>query len=202
MDTLFKNNASGMSQDILTNVGNTLVLATGDGARFPDPTGNEYFLLSIMSFTVGKESAWEILKCTGRSGDTLTVQRGQENTAQMEWPAGSFVEHRLTAAQASDMLAGRIVMDGTTQTVGFNANAGFHYKIHTSGGSVIVTLPQGVLGDMVGIIDILGWAATNPIVLHPQTGQKIYSLEEDMMIEKAYFSGILKYIGQEGWYFV
>lgn len=40
----------------------------------------------------------EIVKCTSVSGDTLTVERGQDGTAADDWKAGDIVDFRLTAA--------------------------------------------------------------------------------------------------------
>ena len=60
-------------------------LATGEGARFPS-SGN---------FPVTCED--EIVLCTARSGDVLTVTRAQEGTAAVAHSSGKAVELRITA---------------------------------------------------------------------------------------------------------
>jgi hypothetical protein len=81
------------------------VLATGDGALFPSPTGIEWFPLTLQS-----SAAIEILKATARSGDSITVERAQEGTTAMAFSAGDRAELRFTAgvhetyAQVSELL--------------------------------------------------------------------------------------------------
>ena len=66
-------------------------VATDEGAKFPD-TGD---------FHVTCED--EIVKCTARSGDVLTVTRAQEETAAAAHIAGRTVELRITAAIVEEL---------------------------------------------------------------------------------------------------
>lgn len=93
---LFKNNASSSLAFDVNATDNTLVLAAGEGNRFPSPAGVEFFLLTLTQ-GVGLESSWEIVKCTARSGDSLTVARAQEGSVGLAWAAGSKAELRVTA---------------------------------------------------------------------------------------------------------
>jgi hypothetical protein len=43
----------------------------------------------------------EIMLCTSRTGDALTVERGQEGTTAAAWATGDFVDHFLTAGTAA-----------------------------------------------------------------------------------------------------
>ena len=105
---LFKNNAYGYLAATIDNDDTTLTLSSGQGARFPNPTGTDYFLLTLIGLdNNGAENAWEIVKCTARSTDTLTVVRAQESTSAAGWNIGTRVELRVTAG----------TLDGMTQVV-------------------------------------------------------------------------------------
>lgn len=89
---LFANNAVGTLATAITNVGGTLTLTSGHGARFPSPAANEHFVVTVQS-----GAAFEIMHCTGRSADALAVARGREGTSARSFPAGASVTMRVTA---------------------------------------------------------------------------------------------------------
>ena len=93
---LFANNASSTLAAGITNVATSLTLVTGQGALFPNPTGGDWFLLTLTQAT-GVELSWEIVKVTARSTDALTIVRAQESTTAAAWGAGAKAEARLTA---------------------------------------------------------------------------------------------------------
>ena len=98
MTQLFANNAYGSLAATLSNSATSLTLGTGQGARFPTPTGGDYFLLTLVGIDSNtNENAWEIVKVTGRSTDALTIVRAQEGTTAATWASGSHVELRATA---------------------------------------------------------------------------------------------------------
>jgi len=98
MTQVFKNNAYGSLAAELSAVGTVATLATGNGANFPSPTGGDHFLATLILLDGnGAESAWEIVKCTARATDGLTIERAQEGTTARIWPAGSRIELRTTA---------------------------------------------------------------------------------------------------------
>lgn len=71
----------------------TLRVPTGHGnARFPSVAP---FMLQI--------GATELVKCTLRSSDTLTIVRAQEGSSAGSWPVGTTVQQVLTAGNLSDM---------------------------------------------------------------------------------------------------
>ncbi len=77
----------------------TLTVATGHGARFPSPGAGDYFIATLeevdgSNVVVGRER----VRCTSRTGDVLTITRGQEDTTARAFPGGSRVELRVTAA--------------------------------------------------------------------------------------------------------
>lgn len=92
----FTNNAYGFLASGVSAVATTLVLGSGEGARFPTTSGDN-FKVTLIALTNGQETAWEIVNVTGRSSDTLTVTRAQEGTTALVWPSLTRVELRLTA---------------------------------------------------------------------------------------------------------
>ena len=105
MAQLFANNAFGSLGATLSAVSTTLTLATGQGVRFPTPTGGDHFLLTLVGIDGnGNENAWEIVKVTGRASDALTVVRGQEGTTAALWASGARVEMRATKGTFDGLL--------------------------------------------------------------------------------------------------
>lgn len=97
---LYTNNAAGtMAADI--GVSDTAVLlGAGQGVAFPTLAGGDYFYVTLIhnvTFQI------EIVKCTARVGDTLTVVRGQDSTTAIAFTAGSIAEVRLVAQGLRDL---------------------------------------------------------------------------------------------------
>lgn len=93
MALLYSNNASSTLAADLAIGGTTLSLFAGTGALFPNPTGGDYFKLTLED-SVGNV---EIVHCTARSTDSCTITRAQEGTAARAFSAGAAVENRFTA---------------------------------------------------------------------------------------------------------
>lgn len=91
---LFKNNAVGYLAGAINSTQTTIALASGDGAKFPNPTMYEYFVITVRGLT-GNER--EIMHCIGRTGDELSVMRGQESTTPLAFAAGDEVSMQITA---------------------------------------------------------------------------------------------------------
>ncbi len=96
---LFANNAQSTLAAPITNVATTLTLAAGGGALFPNPSAGQQFTLTLNDAATG--DVYEIMYCTARSSDTLTVTRGQEGTAAVAWLAGDLAANFLTAQTAA-----------------------------------------------------------------------------------------------------
>lgn len=97
MSNVFTNNAVGALASGITNVATSLTLGTGQGALFATLTGSDYSKVTIFQYGTGGETNHEIVKVTARSGDTLTIVRGQEGTTGRAFSAGDIVECRVTA---------------------------------------------------------------------------------------------------------
>jgi len=80
-----KNNAESALASAITAAATSLTLITGDGAKFP-----------ASNFNISIDD--EILLCSSRSGDVLTVTRAQEGTVAAAHVAGAIVALNITAA--------------------------------------------------------------------------------------------------------
>lgn len=94
MGTIYVNN---LAAQIAANIGpsdTAILLGPGQGAAFPSPAAQEWFYCTLVHSVTG---AIEVVQCTGRVGDTLTVVRGRDNTSAISFLTGSLVEPRATA---------------------------------------------------------------------------------------------------------
>jgi hypothetical protein len=87
------NNAFATLASSITNSATSITLTTGQGARFPSLGAGDYFYATL----VDTSNNLEIVKCTARSTDVLTVVRAQESTTARAYSAGDRIEIRLTA---------------------------------------------------------------------------------------------------------
>ena len=125
MAQLFANNAYGSLAGNINGAATTIILAAGNGARFPSPTGGDFFYATLIGIDAnGAENTWEIVQCTARSTDQLTVVRAQEGTTAASWNAGTRIEIRWTAAgvagkvnSANGTASGLTLNDGYTEEV-------------------------------------------------------------------------------------
>jgi hypothetical protein len=98
MSQIFSNYASSYLASSVSDTDTSLLLAPLSGGVFRAPAANEFELLVLTDGT-----NWEVVKCTGRVNDTLTVVRGFEGTARA-WENGTFVKSVVTRATMENML--------------------------------------------------------------------------------------------------
>lgn len=101
MPVIFANNAVSLLAASINASVTTLSISAADAARFPTPTGGDWFPLTLFD----EAGAMEIMRCTARASTVLTVVRGQEGTAAVSWTAGAGVELRATAASMAALSA-------------------------------------------------------------------------------------------------
>jgi hypothetical protein len=106
MAQLFANNATTKLAASINSSVTTLTVTAGTGALFPNPTGGNYFLLTLVGTTSGAETSWEIVRVTARSTDTFTIVRAQESTTAASWATDTKAEARLTADSLSPISTG------------------------------------------------------------------------------------------------
>lgn len=101
MSVLFKNNVTATIAASISSSTTTIVVSSGQGSRFPTVPVGSYFYATL--YDAGNNI--EIIKCTARSTDTLTVVRGQDNTSSRAYAAGDSIAMRVVAAAMTDLIA-------------------------------------------------------------------------------------------------
>jgi hypothetical protein len=92
---LFTNNAATGLVYPITSSATTLYVNGGSGSLFPNPTGGNYFMITLINALTGN---MEIVQCTARSGDVFTIVRAQEGTTAQAFAIGDAVQLRITAS--------------------------------------------------------------------------------------------------------
>ena len=98
MSVKFANNAFGTLNAGINNSATSITLSSGQGARFPSLSSGEYFYATL----IDTSNNLEIVKCTARSTDVLTVTRAQESTTAQAFAIGDRIELRVTAGGLTD----------------------------------------------------------------------------------------------------
>lgn len=98
MGVKFANNAYGTLNASIASGDTSLTLSSGQGARFPSLGAGDYFYATL----IDTSNNLEIVKCTARASDVLTITRGQEGTTARAYTVGDRVELRVTAAGLDD----------------------------------------------------------------------------------------------------
>jgi len=92
---LFANNARTTLAAPISSTATTATLASGTGSLFPSPSTGQAFKLTFTDAATGLLN--EIVLCTARSGDTVTIVRGQEGTTAQSWLANDLAGMYFTA---------------------------------------------------------------------------------------------------------
>lgn len=99
---LFANDAASTLAGSISNVATTCALAAGTGALFPNPGADEYFVMTFTDASTGLLK--EIVHCTARATDTLTIVRAQEGTTALAWTAGDIAANLNTAGTMAGLV--------------------------------------------------------------------------------------------------
>lgn len=101
MTQLYTNNASGTLATELTDSQNSLTLQPNEGQLFPDPSGDDFYIIAVED-TAGNI---EIIQVDGTDNDDLVpLTRARENTIALTFPPGSRVELRVTVGTLDGFL--------------------------------------------------------------------------------------------------
>ena len=101
MSVKFSNNGHSTLAASITSSGTSITVASGHGSRFPSLSSGEYFYATL----IDSSNNLEIVKCTSRSSDVLTVTRAQESTTARAYAIGDRIELRVTAQGLVDATA-------------------------------------------------------------------------------------------------
>lgn len=91
---IFKNNASSRLGIDIPAASITITVEPGTGIRFPSPAAAQFFPVIVNDRRTGQ---FEIMYCTQRVNDILTVTRAQEGTAAQNFLLGASVWSTATA---------------------------------------------------------------------------------------------------------
>lgn len=133
MTVLFSNNATTTLAATANTSATAVTVASGAGALFPAPVPpSDYFYATL----VNASNQMEIVKCTQRVSDTLTVVRAQQGTSALSFNIGDKIELRVTAGALQDMQSQIIqtagIADGAITNPKLAANAVSTDKITNS----------------------------------------------------------------------
>jgi len=93
------NNAASKLAAGISAVATAVAVLPSEGAKFPVLAAGDWFPGTLIK----GDGTSEIVRVTGRTGDTLTITRAQEGTAALTFSAGDRLELRATAAAFSEI---------------------------------------------------------------------------------------------------
>jgi hypothetical protein len=109
MGVQFANNAYSTLAGSINSSVTSISVAASTGSRFPSASvgAGTFFFLTI----INTANQYEIVKVTNRSGDTLTVSRGQDGTTARAFTTGDRLELRPTAAALGSLPNRKLAVD-------------------------------------------------------------------------------------------
>lgn len=114
---LFSNSAScklGAAITVLTAIP-TITLEAGQGAEFPAPSAGDWFVMALWK---ADKSAFELFKCTSRTGDVVTVDtRAYDGSTANTFATTDFVYCVANAGAFSDLQAALASVEATNATL-------------------------------------------------------------------------------------
>ena len=114
MGIKFANSAFATLASGINSSATSITLTTGQGARFPSLSAGDYFFATL----IDTSNNLEIVKCTARSTDVLTVTRGQESTTARAFSTGDRIELRVTAQGIVDSSNIDLILPSQTSNSG------------------------------------------------------------------------------------
>lgn len=102
MPVRLKNNARGLLAVSITALDTVIRVRVGQGERFPTLGDNDWFPLVLED----DQGNIEITRAIARSGDAITVMRGQDGTQSKPFPADALVSLRITQKAINSWFTG------------------------------------------------------------------------------------------------
>lgn len=113
---LAANNAQTVLAAGISSSATSMTVNTGTGSLFPSPSaGTSFFKLTFVDAATGQLT--EIVHVTARSGDTMTIERGQEGTVARAWSANDIAANMMTAGTLSYLLTNFQPLDATLTAI-------------------------------------------------------------------------------------
>jgi hypothetical protein len=153
------NNAFATLAAGISNSATSITVASGQGARFPVLGAGDYFYATL----INTSNQLEIVKCTARSADVLTVVRAQEGTTARAYDVGDRIEIRITAATFEDATS---EYDNTTSGLSATTTQGAidelsAEKVNKAGDTMTGALNVNAVIPQIGLFPTSGGVADN-----------------------------------------
>jgi hypothetical protein len=186
MRILAANNAASTLATAVLATDVTIQLSPGGGTEFPNPVVGEEYFVGTLTDRLGVLR--EIVNVTARAGDVLTVDRAQEGTAGLAWPAGSRLLNLITAgsllAAARSLHDPRDIIALTADTILTAEDSGNTYSndgaLEVIEISLPIGAPEGTQYTFLSVVDLAGIGFVRPeigvfISYNGQMGVKLVS---------------------------
>jgi len=138
MAIILANNAKSVLTAAIGALDTTLTVTSGTEGLFPSPTAGDYFYATLEDST---KTIREIVKCTARSGTTLTIVRAQDGSTGNIFAIGSTVEMRVNKATILDTISA-----ATSAAASATASATASANSATSAAASYLSFDQRYLG--------------------------------------------------------
>ncbi|SRR6266550_1267283 len=200
---IFKNNANSTLAGAITSSAVNANLAPGSGALFPNPSTGQVFAATLID--AATQTLNEVVYVTAIATDTVTILRAQEGTTALNWLAGDFFIHQLTAGQMQSFLqsaaspsAPRIItLSGVFTTNSTDGTVGLQRTTSLAASST--TLPGGAsIGQMVAYSDLIGNFQAFPVTINAPAGMTI-SNQSTIVLNKDHMRAAFTYYGSNVW---
>ncbi|MDP9112274.1 MAG: phage tail protein [Acidobacteriota bacterium] len=145
---VFSNNASSLLASGIVPSDTIVTVQAGQGSLFPAISSGQIAAITLQDVS----GDIEVVYCTGRTGDSLTVARAQEGTTALAFPSGSRVEQRVTSSTMASFLqkTGGDTMSGTTTLSGvINMGSGGSVQSGELAGTAIRSQPGDTSNQIV-----------------------------------------------------
>lgn len=136
-------------------------LLTGLGA------GDYYTATAVLKDDGGTETGWEKVRVTAVYGGNLTVTRAQEGSSATDWPAGTVISARLTAATMSRIDA------AASGSSAYLSKDSFREQIQGGALGGLQNATAFWKPDLGGLIGLLGGNDTNAFAPLPWVGTTV-----------------------------
>ena len=200
---IFKNNANSTLAGGITNTSTGANLAPGTGITFPNPSTGQVFAATLID--AATQTLNEVVYVTAIATDTVTMLRGQEGTTPLNWLAGDFFIHQLTAGQMTSFLqsiasptAPRIItLSGVFTTNSTDGTVGLRRTSSLAPSST--TLPGSAsVGQVVVYSDLQGNFQAYPVTINAPAGMTISNLSS-IVLNADHMKSSFTYYGSNIW---
>src|SRR5208283_2900644 len=156
---LFADRAGSTIAGGISNTSTSVNLQAGGGTLFPNPSSPNFFAATFIDAATGLLE--EIVWCTARSTDTLTIIRGQEGSTAKSWNAGDLFQKLLTSGDMNSMLQKNQLL---TSAGTYYVNGGTGNDAWTGTSPTFISGNVGPFATMQGAVNTIGPLLSSAVV--------------------------------------